>query len=69
MCNMPNLTSDGLLNETEAAELLHQEPRTLRLWRKRRGLPHLKVSAKTILYRKSDVMSWLENFRVATACV
>ena len=59
-------TSDDLLNETEAAALLHLEPRTLRLWRQQRGLPHFKPTRKVVLYRRSDLLAWLEQSRVAT---
>jgi len=59
-------TSDDLLNETEAAALLHLEPRTLRLWRQSRGLPHFKPTRKVVLYRRSDLLGWLDQHRVAT---
>lgn len=60
-----NTTLDDILNETEAAALLHQEPRTLRLWRHARGLPHFKPTRKVVLYRRADVLAWLEQSRVA----
>lgn len=53
-----------VLSEPEAAAYLHQKPRTIRLWRTRRGLPHLKVTGKVILYRKSELDNWLDRHRV-----
>jgi len=57
--------ADDILNESQAAGLLHQEERTLRLWRQRRGLPHFKPTHKTVLYRRSDLLAWLEKSRVS----
>lgn len=55
------------LTEAEAAAFLRQKPRTLRLWRRTRALPHLKLTAKTILYRRSDLEGWLERQRTVIA--
>ncbi|MDQ6632483.1 MAG: helix-turn-helix domain-containing protein [Verrucomicrobiota bacterium] len=58
---------DDLLSEKEAAEYLHQKPRTLRLWRIRRALPHFKPTTKVILYSRSDLDGWLlTHHRVGT---
>lgn len=54
-----------VLDEALACDYLHQTPRTLRDWRKRRGLPHCKVTAKVILYRKGDLDAWLAKSRTA----
>jgi hypothetical protein len=54
-----------VFNEPQAAAYLSVEVRTLALWRKTRGLPHIKLSAKCIRYRKPDIDSWLERFRQA----
>jgi hypothetical protein len=63
------MTGDELLTEAQAAEFLHQKPRTLRDWRRRRGLPHFKPTQKTVLYRKADLLAWLERYRVAMICL
>lgn len=55
-----------LLTEEQAADFLSVKPRTLRLWRGARGLPHIKVTSKIVRYRRADLDSWLENHRVAT---
>jgi hypothetical protein len=55
-----------LLDEKQAAAFLHITPRVARLWRTTRGLPHFKPTKKTTLYRRSDLLAWLEQTRVAT---
>jgi hypothetical protein len=60
-------TPAGLWNEREAAAYLKQQPRTLRLWRHTRGLPHLKITSKVVLYRKDDIDGWLSRHRLAIA--
>ena len=59
-------TTDELLNEAEAAALLKIKPRVARLWRVTRGLPHFKPTRKVVLYRRDDLLAWLEKSRVAT---
>jgi excisionase family DNA binding protein len=54
-----------IFTDPEAAQYLVTTPRTLRLWRHTKGLPHLKLTARTIRYRKSDLDSWLNQHRVA----
>jgi excisionase family DNA binding protein len=54
-----------LLTDAQAAALLSVEPRTLRLWRATRGLPHIRLTSKVIRYRKSDLDAWLARHLVA----
>lgn len=56
----------GVLTEPQAAAYLHQKPRTLRLWRRRRALPHFKLTGKVVLYSRADLDGWLEKHRVTT---
>ncbi|MBE7502633.1 MAG: helix-turn-helix domain-containing protein [Verrucomicrobiales bacterium] len=53
------------LTEEEVARFLRIEPRTVRLWRRTRGLPHLKLTQKCIRFRLSDVTRWLDGRRVS----
>ena len=53
-----------LLTDTQAAAILAIEPRTLRLWRQTRALPHIRLTAKVIRYRRADLDSWLDRRRV-----
>jgi len=55
-----------LLTEEQAANFLSVKPRTLRLWRRSRGLPHVKITSKIVRYRRIDLDGWLEHHRVAT---
>lgn len=54
-----------VMNEAEAAAYLRQKPRTLRLWRRTRGLPFFKLTSKVILFRRADIDAWLAQRRVA----
>ena len=56
-----NTTASGPLDERQAAEYLKVEPRTLRQWRKCRGLPHIKISSTVIRYRIGDLEKWLNQ--------
>jgi phage terminase Nu1 subunit (DNA packaging protein) len=58
-----NATND-LLTETQAAEILAVEPRTLKLWR-HRGLPFIRIRSNVIRYRRADLDSWRAQRRVA----
>jgi excisionase family DNA binding protein len=55
----PANQAGDLLTDTEAAALLSVEPRTLRLWRHTRGLPHIRLTSKVIRYRRCDLDAWL----------
>jgi excisionase family DNA binding protein len=64
MSNQITPVDDEILAGDEAlAPLLHVEPRTIRLWRETRGLPFYRPTSKTILFKRSDVMRWLDRFR------
>lgn len=52
---------NGLITETQAAELLGYTIRALQNWRVRGGGPKfVKVSAKSIRYRRRDLFDWIE---------
>ena len=57
--------SGTTLTEELVARQLHVEPRTIRLWRRTRGLPHLRLTGKVVRFRQSDVDEWLTSRRVA----
>lgn len=50
--------------DAEAAKYLRQQPRTIREWRHTRGLPHIKVTSKVILFRRADLDAWLDRHAV-----
>jgi excisionase family DNA binding protein len=60
-------TGDILLTDAQACAYLSITPRTLRLWRCTRGLPFIRISAKNLRYRKSDLEAWLYRMRVVVA--
>jgi predicted DNA-binding transcriptional regulator AlpA len=52
---------ERLLNETQAAEILCYSVRALQNWRHRGGGPlFVKVSARSVRYRHSDLIAWIE---------
>jgi excisionase family DNA binding protein len=54
-----------IFNDEQTAFYLGVESRTLRLWRRTRGLPHIRITGKVIRYRKADLDKWLNQHRVA----
>jgi hypothetical protein len=58
-----------LMTEHEAAAFLGYTPRALQNWRLRGGGPvFVKVSDRSIRYRRGDLMAWIEaRLRVSTA--
>ena len=53
---------DQLLNEQEAAKSLSYSVRALQNWRLRGGGPkYVKVSARSIRYRRRDLIRWIES--------
>jgi len=57
----------ALLTEEQAARFLDVKPRTLRLWRQTRALPHIRITTKEIRYRASDLDEWLARRRTVIA--
>lgn len=53
-----------IFNDPQAAKFLGVKVRTLREWRLRRGLPHIKITSKVVRYRLSDLQSWLDGLSV-----
>jgi len=54
-----------ILTDEQCCAMLSVQPRTLRLWRRTRGLPHVKITSRIIRYRKSDVDAWLDSHSTA----
>jgi DNA-binding transcriptional MerR regulator len=54
-----------LMDEGQVAAYLLITPRTLRLWRQTRGIPHIRITSKVIRYRRSDIDAWLSQRRIA----
>lgn len=54
-----------ILTDESAASLLGVESRTIREWRTRRGLPFIRITAKVIRIRRTDLDRWLAQHQVA----
>ena len=61
-----NLSGD-ILTDEEMCRLLNVQTRTLRLWRRQKGLPFLKISSRSIRYRRADIDQWLARHSTAIA--
>ncbi|MGH1417021.1 MAG: helix-turn-helix transcriptional regulator [Pelagimonas sp.] len=60
--NKSTLKTDTLINEREAASVLCYSVRALQNWRHRGGGPKfVKVSSRSIRYRQSDLLTWIEE--------
>ncbi|MEO3430537.1 helix-turn-helix domain-containing protein [Pelagibius sp. CAU 1746] len=58
---------DRLINENEAANFLGYTVRALQNWRLRGGGPSfVKVSARSIRYRRRDLIAWADARAVAS---
>lgn len=64
---MADTAVDEIMNEQEAAAFLKIKPRTLRLWRNERGLPHSKITSRVIRYSRSDLTEWMSRFHTIHA--
>ena len=63
----PSDDVDSLVRQEEAAIILGVTPRCLENWRHRGGGPNfIKISARCIRYRRSDLNKWIEE-RVRTS--
>ena len=54
------------LTEQETAAVLGIAPRTVRLWRRTRGLPHVVVTAKVIRVPRAELDGWMRSRMVRT---
>jgi hypothetical protein len=60
--------NEPLLTQTEAANLLHVEPRTLESWRQHRTGPrYIRYSRRCVRYRLQDLSAWINEQAVETA--
>jgi len=58
---------DRLINEDKAAQFVGYTIRALQNWRVRGGGPRfVKVSARSIRYRRRDLVAWIESHLVTS---
>ncbi len=55
-----NIDPHTLLNEAQTAAFLSLSMRTLQAWRVRGGGPVFIRAGRSIRYRRSDLLSWIE---------
>ena len=56
----------AIFDDAQAAEYVGGiSARAIREWRVRRGLPYLRLTAKVVRIRKTDLDRWLSQHRVA----
>ncbi|MHB8771299.1 MAG: hypothetical protein ACYC7J_09895 [Syntrophales bacterium] len=64
--NVPEVLKKPYLNEFEAAAVQGRAVSTLRNDRHlRRGLPYLKISARSIRYKTADIIAAMEGRRIS----
>lgn len=64
---MNNQDPNTLVDEREAASILCYSVRALQNWRHRGGGPRfVKVSSRSIRYRRADLLKWIEERTVAS---
>jgi excisionase family DNA binding protein len=56
-----NATKQPLLNQTQAAEVLAVQPRTMESWRCRGGGPPFVRVGRRVRYRLKDLQAWIEG--------
>jgi DNA-binding transcriptional MerR regulator len=62
------MVTERLLTQSEAAELLHVQARTLESWRMRGiGPKFVRYTSRAIRYRPADLRAFLELHEVAPA--
>jgi excisionase family DNA binding protein len=58
-------TAGGLLDDNGAARFLNVKPRTVQEWRRKRGLPHIRITQKLVRFRRDDLEKWVSRHHVA----
>jgi len=53
--------NSGLLRIPEAAEMLGVKPATIRSWVLRREIPYVKLTARAVRIRRSDVQAFIDK--------
>lgn len=54
------------LTEPDVAAILAVNLETVRLWRKTKGIPYIRLSHRCIRFRRADIDEWMTRQRVAT---
>jgi len=54
-----------LLTDETAADIIGVEPRTVRDWRMRLGLPFVRITPKVVRIRRADLDKWIARRAVS----
>lgn len=54
----PPQLGDGFLTDVDVAAAFQVEPRTIKLWRRTRGLPYIALTNKVVRFRRDDIEKW-----------
>lgn len=60
--HMYTTTDPGYLTLEQAAVFLNAKVGTLRVWVRRRGVPHYKPG-RNLLFRQAELESWMRRYR------
>lgn len=61
---MIDTKASEFLNDVQAAALINYSPKTLRNYRHARRGPTYHKIGKKILYRRKDLLAWVEKHRI-----
>ena len=53
--------NSALMSEAEVAVWLRVRPRTVGVWRRKRGLPCVRIGRKKVLFVRAEVETWLKG--------
>ena len=66
--NFTEIELNQLMGERAAADVLCYTVRALQNWRYRGGGPrYIKVSARSVRYRRSDLLAWIDARTIANS--
>ena len=63
--NSKTISREIFDDDSAAAYIGGITARTIRNWRTHRGLPFIRISARTIRFRRADLDDWLARHRIA----
>ena len=49
----------------EVAKYLHCSPDAIRVWRRTKNFPYIKISHRCVRYRKHEIDDWLDNMALS----
>jgi excisionase family DNA binding protein len=62
--NEPAMSDPDVLRYADAAKLIGVAVPTMHAFVHERRVPHFRLSARLVIFRRSDLLAWLESRRV-----